>query len=150
MVLPISEELKQHIINGGFLDCKDFHDHSCVWEALTRFAIVFKSSYKYYIPIHFIPLIIFKRGRLLREPGKTLSHTLLNYLKSVCFMSLYVCILKYSLCTTKNVRHVVDGNFFVFVQNNDFSYFCNFLKNKNRMECIDFSIFQCFFGSLGT
>jgi hypothetical protein len=109
MVKPISEELKQHIINGGFLDCKDFHDHSCLWEALNRFAIVFKASYKYYIPIHLIPLLIFKRRRLIREPGKTLGHTIVSYLKSVCFMSLYVCILKYSLCKTKNFRHAVDG-----------------------------------------
>ena len=112
MVKEISEELKQHIISGGFLDCKDFHDHSCLIEALGRFVVVFKSSYKYYIPIHLIPLIIFKRKRMMREPVKTIGYTLLNYLKSVCFMSLYVCILKYSLCKTKNIRNKVDGNFF--------------------------------------
>lgn len=109
MVKPISEELKQHIINGGFLDCKDLHDGWCIEEAIRRFLTVFKASYKYYIPIHFIPLLIFKRRRLIREPGSTLLHTLLNYLKSVCFMSLYVGILKYSLCKTKNLRHAVDG-----------------------------------------
>ena len=134
MVKAISEELKQHIINGGFLDCKDFHDHSCLWEALKRFLIVFKSSYKYYIPIHFIPLLIFKRKKLIREPGKTLGYTIFNYLKSVCFMSLYVGILKYSLCKTKNIRHAVDGRLF-------FWSFPLKICDFERVECIDF----CFF-----
>lgn len=111
MVKPISEELKQHIIKGGFLDCKDFHDHSCAWEALVRFAVVFKNAYKYYLPIHIIPLLIFKRKKLMTEPLKTLKYTLINYLKSVCFMSLYVCILKFSMCKTKNIRRKVDGNY---------------------------------------
>ena len=43
------------------------------------------------------------------RPGKTLGYTLLGYLKSVAFMSLYVAILKYSLCKSKNLRHIVDG-----------------------------------------
>jgi len=31
MVNTISKELAQHVIDGGFIDCKDIHDHSCAW-----------------------------------------------------------------------------------------------------------------------
>ncbi|KAL4444542.1 hypothetical protein ABPG74_016835 [Tetrahymena malaccensis] len=105
----ISEELQQQIINGGFLECKDFHEGTCLQEALLRFVTVIKNSYKYYIPIHLIPLLIFKRKKLIKEPIATIKHTLYNYIKSLCFMGSYVAVLKYFLCKTKNWRRRIDG-----------------------------------------
>jgi hypothetical protein len=46
--------------DGTFYDCKDFHPgHGCLMEAILRFFKVVKNSYKYYIPIHLVPLLIF-------------------------------------------------------------------------------------------
>lgn len=29
MVKTISKELAEHVLNGGFIECKDIHDFSC-------------------------------------------------------------------------------------------------------------------------
>ncbi len=54
-------KINLYLHKGGFLDCKDLHDGTCIEESILRFVTVFKNTYKYYIPIHLIPLIIFKR-----------------------------------------------------------------------------------------
>lgn len=107
--MELSKELQEHIINGGFLYCKDYHEGTCLYSAILRFIKTFKNSYKYYIPIHLIPLLIFKRKKIKESPKKTLGHALYNYLKSVVFISLYVAICKYSICKLKNIRGVIDG-----------------------------------------
>jgi hypothetical protein len=61
MVKELTETDVQEIINGKFLECSEYHDGTCLEFAFNRFKIVWKNSYKYYIPIYLIPLILFKR-----------------------------------------------------------------------------------------
>lgn len=65
MVNTISKELAEHVINGGFIDCKDIHDHSCAHNAFLKFITVMKIASKFYLPIHSIPVLIFKRKKLM-------------------------------------------------------------------------------------
>lgn len=65
MVNIISKELAEHVINGGFIHCRDIHDNSCAYTALEKFFTVLKISFKFYLPIHAIPILIFKRKKIL-------------------------------------------------------------------------------------
>ena len=61
MVKEISKELLEKVYRGGFLHCRDIHDHTCNYNAWLKFKSVFDQAYKYYIPIHCIPVLLFKR-----------------------------------------------------------------------------------------
>ena len=37
MVKEISDELARHIVNGGFLHWKDFHDNTCEYDAIGNY-----------------------------------------------------------------------------------------------------------------
>ena len=63
-VSSMSKELMEHVYNGGFLHCKDLHAHSCNYNTWLKFKTVFSASFKLYIPIHCIPVLIFKRKAL--------------------------------------------------------------------------------------
>ena len=93
---------KEHI------HCKYLHAHSCEWNALRKFWIVFSSVYKFYVPIHVLPVLIWKRKRLLREPIKILKTCIKNILQSCLFISTYVSLLWYFLCYFRNVRRKTD------------------------------------------
>eukprot|EP01017_Pseudomicrothorax_dubius_P040514 TRINITY_DN6345_c0_g1_i1.p1 TRINITY_DN6345_c0_g1~~TRINITY_DN6345_c0_g1_i1.p1 ORF type:complete len:202 (-),score=48.24 TRINITY_DN6345_c0_g1_i1:171-776(-) len=108
MVRTIDEAGKWEIIKNQFVECKDFHDGSCEQASIVKFFSVFQKFTKYYIPIHFIPLILFKRKQLREKPLKTLLHTLIGYVKSLCFLSSYVAILRYVLCRMQNLRRTID------------------------------------------
>ena len=62
--LPLPEALKQQIINTNWIDCADLHEGTCLGSAIIRFLELCKKSYKYYIPIHLIPFLIFKLKKL--------------------------------------------------------------------------------------
>ena len=68
MVGAFTKEIREHVLNGGFLDCKYIHDGSCEAEAFKRFITIVKLSSKFYFPIHLIPALIFKRHKLKKEP----------------------------------------------------------------------------------
>ena len=66
MVNTISKELAQHVINGGFIHCRDIHDHSCLWNSFLKFLVVLKVAFKFYLPVHGIP-VLFKRKRIVEQ-----------------------------------------------------------------------------------
>ena len=43
------------------------------------------------------------------SPTKTITKATISYVKSICFMSTYIAILKYTLCKAKNIRGRIDG-----------------------------------------
>ena len=67
MVKTISDELVNHVYRGGFIHCRDIHDHSCEYNALLKFAEIFNSAYKFYGPLHILPVLLFKRRKLKNE-----------------------------------------------------------------------------------
>ena len=64
MVHLISPELEQHVVNGGFLDCKDLHDGSCLAYSTLRFFKVWRKTYKSYLVLYLVPLFLFKFKKL--------------------------------------------------------------------------------------
>lgn len=64
MVNTISKELAQHVLNGGFIHCRDIHDYSCAYNTFLKFLTVLKVAFKFYLPIHVIP-VLFKRKRIV-------------------------------------------------------------------------------------
>ena len=64
---PIGEDLLEQVYRGGFLPCKHIHLHSCEWNTWLKFQTVFRAAVKFYVPIHLIPVLIFKRKRIVSE-----------------------------------------------------------------------------------
>ena len=62
MVGPISKHYLDMVYRGEFVPCSVVHDHSCEMNALKKWVIVFTMAYKFYIPIHVLPTLIFKRN----------------------------------------------------------------------------------------
>ena len=96
------------ITRGEYVPCSVIHDHSCEMHFLKRFFIVFNLAYKFYIPIHVLPALIFKRRKLTKEPIKILKSIVKNILKSSMFLSSYVCFYWYFICKVKNYRRKTD------------------------------------------
>ena len=65
-------------------------------------------AYKFYIPIHVLPALIFKRKRLTKEPIKILKACVKNIIKSSLFISCYVAVFWYFCCRFRNWRHRTD------------------------------------------
>ena len=65
MVNAISKEMAQHIMNGGYIACKHIHDNSCEWTAMMKVLTVMKIALTFYLPIHLVPVLLFKRKKLM-------------------------------------------------------------------------------------
>ena len=90
------------------MPCSVIHDHSCEMHFVKRFLLVFNLAYKFYIPIHILPALIFKRRKLTKEPIKILRAAAKNILKSTLFISCYVSFYWYFICKIKNYRKKTD------------------------------------------
>ena len=66
MVNTISKELAEYAINGGFIHCRDIHDHTCMWNTSLKFLTILKVAFKFYLPIHAIPML-FRRQKLIEK-----------------------------------------------------------------------------------
>ena len=99
----LSQSVIDHAFKGGFFHCKDLHSHTCEFDAIQRFFIVFKNSLKFYGPIHLIPILIFKLKKMKTEPLKVIKGYLKNVSKSCMFLATYMTLLKYGLCLFKNI-----------------------------------------------
>ena len=106
--MGLSKELKEHVLNGGFIHCRDIHGHSCEKEAMIKFFVMLKLTMKLYLPVHLIPALIFKRKLLKTQPLEFFKHFLKNFFRSVLMLTIYTTIFRYLLCQTKNVRHKLD------------------------------------------
>ena len=67
MVGVISKELQAHVIGGGFIHCREIHDHSCLVYAVLKFLTIVKVSTKFYLPIHTVPTLIFRRDKIISK-----------------------------------------------------------------------------------
>ena len=67
MVEKISDKLAEHVYKGGFIHCRDIHKDGCILNALHKFVSVFRAGTKFYIPLHVIPVLLFKRRKFSQE-----------------------------------------------------------------------------------
>lgn len=65
--MQLSQQLLDYAYQGGFLHCRDLHQHGCSYNAFLKFKLLVPLALKFYTPIHLIPVIIFKRKALLKE-----------------------------------------------------------------------------------
>jgi len=57
----------EHVYKGGFIHCKDIHNFSCEWNTWLKFRDIFLKANKFYLPIHLIPVLLFKRKKIASE-----------------------------------------------------------------------------------
>ena len=69
---------------------------------------VFSKALKFYLPIHMLPVIIFKRSRLMKEPLQVIKKLVKNIFMSCLFLTLYVSVFWYFFCRFKNYRKKSD------------------------------------------
>ena len=108
MVKDLSAEMLEHAYKGGFVACKHIHDHRCEWTAFIKFITTFNKAIKFYLPLHFIPVLLFKWKKLKEEPKKTLTNAAKNIAMSSFCLDTYLMIFRYLLCKLKNVRGKMD------------------------------------------
>jgi len=65
----LSLEFIEKAINNPLQDekCADMHGGTCNFKAISQFFMGCKSVYKMYLLVHLIPLVIFKRKKLLKK-----------------------------------------------------------------------------------
>ncbi|ETW01921.1 hypothetical protein, variant 5 [Aphanomyces invadans] len=91
----------------AFTPCQPhFHRESCVAHAVKDWITdgVVRAA-RLYVPVHFTPLLLFKRRQLVSAPAKTLTQTALATLRSSAFLSSYQALVKVFLCATRNSFH---------------------------------------------
>ena len=134
------------VYRGEYVPCSVIHDHSCEWNALKKFLMVFNMAYKFYIPIHVLPALIFKRQKLTKEPLKILRSAIKNIIKSSLFISVYVSSFWYFICFFKNKRFKTDKWNIIFA-----SFICSFavlFEPANRRTELALYMFPRFLESL--
>ena len=65
--LYLTPEISDAIYNGAPLFCKDVHKGSCERYNYIRMVATLKQALPFYLPIHLIPILIWKRSKLLKE-----------------------------------------------------------------------------------
>lgn len=63
----LTEEMKTFILEGGVISCSDLHEGTCLTSALLRTLNTVPKCWKYYLPIHLIPFLIFKRKKVMQK-----------------------------------------------------------------------------------
>ena len=104
VLAPINQHYLDKLYRGEYIPCSVYHLHSCEMNALLKFITVFNMAYKFYLPIHILPKLIFKRARLLQNPLKLVKDVIKDIIYSCLFLSVYVSLFWYFICKFKNIR----------------------------------------------
>ena len=65
--------------------CHDFHQHSCLVPQLLKGIGVVGSFGPLYLVVHVLPVLLYKRKQMRKEPGAVLKKVLRGWLKSLLF-----------------------------------------------------------------
>ena len=109
------------------------HPHSCELNALKKWWVVFVMAYKFYVPIHGLPCVIYKRKLMMKEPVTVIKNLIKNIIKSSLFLSLYVSVFWYFCCVLKNIRRKTDI-WNVLISGFICSFSCLFEPSNRRQE----------------
>ena len=108
MVQPLSQEMIERVTRGEWIPCSVVHMHSCEKNTLLKFLQVFNMASKFYIPIHLVPVLVFKRDKLVKKPVEVIKNLIVNIIRSCLFLSTYVAAFWYLNCFFKNYRRKTD------------------------------------------
>ncbi|KAF8589623.1 hypothetical protein K439DRAFT_324565 [Ramaria rubella] len=83
----------------------------CTSVPLDRFISVFKWMFPIYGALHFIPMLLFKRQKFIKEPATMLGRALLGTGRSSTFLGVFVIIYQTYFCMKHNLHeHLVSPN----------------------------------------
>ncbi len=121
MLKPMSQLMQDRVYLEKFIPCSVIHKHSCHSNALRKFLIIFKMASTFYIPMHLIPVIVYKNNKIMSEPLKILKNLLNGIVRSSLFVSVCISLFWYLICIFKNLRRRTD-----YVNILLASFFCSF------------------------
>ncbi|KAF9907226.1 hypothetical protein EC991_011216 [Linnemannia zychae] len=87
------------------LPCAALHPwvDSCRATNIDRFMGVTKTIFPVYATLNFVPLVVLRMKRLLKDPVNVLSKTTFNTLRSSVFLAVFVSLYQTQICTHRNL-----------------------------------------------
>lgn len=88
-----------------YLPCHEIHGpDSCFMFMLKRWPSGFSTALKVYAPIHFLPMLIFRRKALMKDPIGTLLHTAWSTARSTAFLTSFTAFFLAAICRWRQFR----------------------------------------------
>jgi len=84
--------------------CNGYHDGPCTPYCMKDWVIGLLRAAKVYLPVHFVPMILFRYKSLLKDPQSQLLRTFQNFANSCAFLTSYVFVIKSTQCFLRNLR----------------------------------------------
>jgi hypothetical protein len=115
------------------IDCSPFHE-SCLRVNLNKLFTVLKYTFRVYVLVHGVPMLLSKSKRtaLLKQPLSSLKKLLKSILLSMCFLGGFVMVTRSFSCIFANLRGKFDVlNVFAM---SVFATLPVLLENVSRME----------------
>ncbi|KAM3143746.1 hypothetical protein pb186bvf_004242 [Paramecium bursaria] len=118
IIRDIPVNIQQQILKGLTFTCDYYHPGlTCNQHSLQAFLRTIKSFSPIYLPIHILPLLIYRRKELKKRQIyvfrlrflATSARSLQSYIYSLLFISFMVGTSKFFLCFIKNRRKICDG-----------------------------------------
>ncbi|KAG9070245.1 hypothetical protein KI688_009580 [Linnemannia hyalina] len=87
------------------LPCAGLHPwvDSCRETSIDRFVGVIKTIFPVYATLNFVPLVVLRMKRLLKDPVNVLSKTTFNTFRSSAFLAVFVAYYQTQICTHRNL-----------------------------------------------
>ena len=121
MLQPMSQLMKDRVYLEKYIPCSVIHKHSCHSNALRKFLILFKMAFTFYLPLHLLPVVVYKRNKIFSEPYKIVKNLLIGIVRSSLFVSVCISLFWYLICLFKNLRRKTDYWNILLA-----SFFCSF------------------------
>ncbi|TMW60631.1 hypothetical protein Poli38472_000673 [Pythium oligandrum] len=97
----------------GFRRCQPhYHMESCVTHSMKEWVGGFGRAMQIYLPVHFLPALIFRFPRLQQAPLSNTARISYNALCSSAFLTSYQTVVKLIVCTLRNAfqyDHPIEG-----------------------------------------
>jgi hypothetical protein len=93
------DEQELEIEKNHYIECGYIHpNHSCLTYALTLWAKVLPGCFLMYAPIHLIPVLVYKRKMLFKDPLSVITGFLKNSMRSALFLGVFNSIMVAVMC----------------------------------------------------
>ncbi|KAF9356513.1 hypothetical protein BGX26_005167 [Mortierella sp. AD094] len=91
--------------NASVVPCAVLHPwiDSCKKNNMERFVQVTKEIFPVYATLNFVPLLVLRMKRLLKDPINVMSKTTFNTLRSSVFLAIFVAGYQTQICTHRNL-----------------------------------------------